>query len=150
MRRFIHLCPFCISAVFLLVFYHFSLGFLLWLSMENIILGGKVANDNIFPSKYQGQFIYLIFIADVWVVYIIMFHLSATHISNGVGIKSCGYLVIAYAVIQVDIFSLFIQETDAIIDVNPVPCLGCTKLLITESLAIHIFGNGLILEFAAV
>ena len=150
MRRFIHLCPFCISAVFLLVFYHFSLGFLLWLSMENIILGGKVANDNIFPSKYQGQFIYLIFIADVWVVYIIMFHLSATHISDGVGIKPCSNLVIANAVIQVDIFSLFIQETDAIIDVNPVPCLGCTKLLITESLAIHIFGNGLILEFAAV
>ena len=150
MRRFIHLCPFCISAVFLLEFNHFCFGFLLLLSMENIILGGKVANDNIFPSKYQWQFIYLIFIADVWVVYIIMFHLSATHISNGVGIKSCGYLVIAYAVIQVDFLALLIQKTDAIIDVNPVPCLGCTKLLITESLAIHIFGNGLILQFAAV
>ena len=136
--------------VFLFIFNHLSLGFLLWLSMENIILGSKVANDHIFPSKYQRQFIYIIVIADVWVVYIIMFHLSATHISDGVGIKPCSNLVIANAVIQVDFFSLFIQEADAIIDVNPVPCLGCTKLLITESLAIHIFGNGLILQFAAV
>ena len=79
-----------------------------------------------------------------------MLYLSATHISNGVGIKPCSYLVIAYAVIQVDFLALLIQETDAIIDVNPVPCLGCTKLLITESLAIYFFGKGLILQFAAV
>ena len=45
------------------------------------------------------QFIYLIFVADVWVVYIIMLHLSASYISDGVGIKPCSNLVITYAVI---------------------------------------------------
>ena len=71
-----------------------------------------MAHNHVLPSEDKWQFIYVVVIRFVRIVYVVVLHFTTVHIVDSVRVKLCCYLVIAYAVIQAYFFSLLVRESN--------------------------------------